>query len=171
MGFGQARYGVAGVVALVHDVCIALAAIGLSGWIGGSNSLFGTVLLIGDFKIDMIVVAALLTIIGFSINDTIVNFDRIRELKDRLGTVTVEIVNDSINQTLSRTILTSFTVFTVILIMYIFGGEAIRGFNFCMLIGVITGTYSTVFIAAPLLLFGVPVAKTGGPGKTPLALS
>ncbi len=164
--FGRARYGIAGVLALVHDVLIALAAIGLSGWIGGTGSI-GGLLLIEDFKINMTVVAALLTLIGFSINDTIVTFDRIRELRGRMGQVTVNIINDSVNQTFSRTILTSFTVFVVILIMYVFGGEGIRGFNFTMLVGVITGTYSTVFIAAPLLMLGlgrkVSAASKGQP--------
>lgn len=153
--FGKARYGVAGVVALVHDVCIALSAIGLSGWIGGSGHPIGQFFLIEDFKIDMVVVAALLTIIGFSINDTIVNFDRIREIRGRLGLVTPATINNAVNQTLSRTVLTSFTVFLVIVIMYIWGGEGIRGFNFCMLVGVVTGTYSSIFIASPLLLVGM----------------
>lgn len=150
--FGKPIYGIAGVVALVHDVCIALSAIGISGWIGGADHPIGAALLIDDFKINMPIIAAILTIIGFSINDTIVIFDRVRELRGRLGVVTPKIINDAVNECMSRTILTSFTVFITILSMYLWGGPGIRGFNFCMLIGVISGTYSTVAIAAPLLL-------------------
>jgi SecD/SecF fusion protein len=146
--FGRAMYGFAGVIALVHDVLVALAAIAVSGWIGSANN----PLLIEDFKINMTVIAALLTIIGFSINDTIVIFDRIRETRGRLGIITPKIINDSVNLSISRTLITSLTVFLVLLSMYVFGGSSIRGFNFCMLVGVITGVYSTVAIAAPLLL-------------------
>jgi len=150
--FGRPIFGVAGVVALIHDVLIALAFVGISGWIGGKNHPIGNALLINDFKIDMTIVAAFLTIIGYSINDTIVVFDRIRETRGRLGQVTPEIINQSINQTLSRTLLTSFTTFLVLLVMYIAGGSSIRGFNYCMMIGVITGTYSSIAIASPLLM-------------------
>jgi SecD/SecF fusion protein len=150
--FGRPVYGVAGVVALVHDVCIALAFVGISGWIGGANHPIGNALLISDFKIDMTIVAAFLTIIGYSINDTIVVFDRIRETRGRLGLLSPQIINQSINQTLSRTILTSATTFIVLLVMYIFGGSSIRGFNYCMMIGVVTGTYSSIAVASPLLM-------------------
>jgi len=153
--FGRPRYGIAGVVALVHDVCIALAFVGISGWIGGANHPIGNALLISDFKIDMTIVAAFLTIIGYSINDTIVVFDRIRETRGRLGVVTPQIINQSINQTLARTLLTSGTTLIVILAMYIFGGTSIRGFNFCMLIGILTGTYSSIAVASPLLMIGL----------------
>ncbi len=149
--FGTAMYGIAGVVALVHDVAMALAFVAFSGLIGGPGHP-GQLLLINDFKIDMTILAAFLTIIGFSINDTIVIFDRIRETRGRLGKLTPEIINNSINQCMSRTILTSLTTFFVLAVMYIFGGESIRGFNYCMMIGIITGTYSSVAIAAPLLM-------------------
>ncbi len=155
--FGRVSYGVAGVVAIVHDVCVALAFVGISGWIGGSSHPIGNALLIDDFKIDMTIVAAILTIIGYSINDTIVIFDRIRELRGRLGEVTPRMINDAVNQTFARTILTSTTTFTVVLLMYLFGGSSIRGFNFCMLVGILTGVYSTVAIAAPILLIGKQV--------------
>ena len=148
--FGRPVFGVAGVVALIHDVLIALAFVGISGWIG--KTFVGDVLLISDFKIDMTIVAAFLTIIGYSINDTIVVFDRIRETRGRMGIVTPQIINDSINQCLSRTLLTSITTFAVLLIMYIAGGSSIRGFNFCMMIGVITGTYSSIAVASPWLM-------------------
>ena len=150
--FGRPVFGIAGVLALIHDVLIALAFVGISGWIGGANHPIGNALLISDFKIDMTIVAAFLTIIGYSINDTIVVFDRIRETRGRMGAVTPQIINQSINQTLSRTIMTSLTTFVVLLVMYIFGGSSIRGFNYCMMIGVITGTYSSIAVASPLLM-------------------
>ncbi len=150
--FGRPSYGIAGVVALIHDALIALAFVGISGWIGGHDHPFGEALLISDFKINMTIVAALLTIIGYSINDTIVVFDRIRETRGRLGHVTPEVINASINQTLGRTIMTSLTTFVVLLIVYIFGGSSIRGFSFCMMIGVLTGSYSSIAIASPLLM-------------------
>jgi SecD/SecF fusion protein len=148
--FGASRYGFAGVLALVHDVIIATGAVVVCTWVVGSG--FGNALLIGDFKINLDIIAALLTIIGFSINDTIVIFDRIRENRGRGGILTPEIINNSINQTMSRTILTTFTAFLVVLIMYIWGGSGLRGFNFTLLIGMISGTYSTIAIAAPIVL-------------------
>jgi SecD/SecF fusion protein len=148
--FGASRYGFAGVLALVHDVIIATGAVVVCTWVVGSG--FGNTLLIGDFKINLDIIAALLTIIGFSINDTIVIFDRIRENRGRGGILTPEIINNSINQTMSRTILTTFTAFLVVLIMYIWGGSGLRGFNFTLLIGMISGTYSTIAIAAPIVL-------------------
>lgn len=164
--FGQVRFGVAAVVALVHDVLIAVAALGVAGWIinppavvpaglAGFLSSIGRSLLIEDFKINMTTVAALLTIIGYSVNDTIVVFDRIREMRGRLGRITPQVINDAINQTLSRTILTSITVWMVVLVMYIFGGSSIRGFNYCLLVGTLAGSYSSIAIAAPLLMLGV----------------
>jgi SecD/SecF fusion protein len=156
--FGRLMYGVGGVVALIHDVLLALAFVGFSGWI--ANTTIGRMLLVEDFKINMVIVAALLTIIGYSVNDTIVVFDRIRETRGRLGIITPEIVNASINQTLSRTLMTVFTVFVVIVIAYIFGGSSIRGFNYCMLIGVLTGCYSSIAIASPLLLAHLHLRRT-----------
>ncbi|MBL8878976.1 MAG: protein translocase subunit SecD [Phycisphaerales bacterium] len=146
--FGKASYGYAGVVALVHDVLIALAAIGLSGLVAG----WAGFLLVENFRINMPVIAALLTIIGFSINDTIVIFDRVREVRGRLGVVTPDIINRAVNECMSRTILTTSTVLLTLFSMYIFGGSSIRGFNFCMLVGCLSGVYSTIAIASPLLL-------------------
>lgn len=157
--FGKPSYGVAGVVALIHDACVALAFVGISGWLGGAGHPIGSALLIDDFKIDMTIIAALLTIIGYSVNDTIVIFDRIRELRGRLGEVTPELINNAVNQTFARTILTSSTTLMVVLIMYIFGGSSIRGFNYCMIIGVVTGVYSTVAVAGPMLLLGRYVSE------------
>ena len=90
---------------------------------------------------------------GFSLNDTIVIFDRIREVRGKRPNVTAEIVNLSLNQTLSRTILTSLTVFIVVVILYFFGGDGIHGFAFTFLVGIISGTYSTIYIASPILVW------------------
>ena len=149
--FGTARYGVAAIIALVHDVCITLGAVTACTYL--ANTAAGEWLLIGDFKIDLAMIAAFLTLIGYSLNDTIVVFDRIRENR-RKGSLTPHIISDSINQILSRTILTSFTTFVVVLAMYIFGGPGLRGFTFAIGLGVIIGTYSSIAIAAPILLLG-----------------
>jgi SecD/SecF fusion protein len=119
---------------------------------------------IAPFKINMAIVAAILTIIGFSVNDTIVIFDRIREVRGKDPRITREMVNDSTNQTLSRTLLTSFTVVLVIVILYCFGGEDLHGMAFALLVGVVTGTYSSIYVAAPILLWliGRKAKKTHG---------
>lgn len=147
--FGSLEFGVAGILALYHDVAVAMAAVVASHYLYDTS--IGRLLLLDDFKIDMNVVAALLTIIGFSINDTIVIFDRIRENRGRTATISTPLVNDSVNQTMSRTILTTVTVLITIAIMYIWGGAGIHSFAFTMLIGCITGTYSTFGIACSML--------------------
>jgi SecD/SecF fusion protein len=152
--FGNVRYGLAAIAALVHDVCITLGAITACTYIAGTT--IGDALLIGDFKINLAIIAALLTIIGYSLNDTIVVFDRIRENR-RKAQLNPKIITNSINQTISRTILTSFTTFIVVLIMYIFGGQGLRGFTFAIGLGVIVGTYSSIAIASPLLLLGAKI--------------
>jgi len=150
--FGDLRYGLGAIASLAHDVCVALGLIMISAILASTP--IGQKLLIADFKIDLAIIAALLTLVGYSVNDTIVVYDRIRENKGRLSVLTKELINDSINQTLSRTLLTSFTTFLVVIIMYIFGGSGFRGFNYVMTTGIIIGTYSSIAIAAPLLLFG-----------------
>lgn len=150
--FGTARYGFAAIIALVHDVCITLGAVTACTYIAGTP--LGKALLIGDFKINLQMIAALLTIIGYSLNDTIVVFDRIRENRGKLGNLNPQIISNSINQTLSRTLLTSLTTFVVVLVMYIWGGAGLRGFTFAMLVGIVVGTYSSIAIAAPILLLG-----------------
>lgn len=150
--FGNPRYGVAAIVALVHDVCITLGIVTACTYIAGTP--LGSMLGIGDFKINMEMIAAFLTIIGYSLNDTIVIFDRIRENRGRLSLLTPDIINSSINQTISRTTLTSFTTFLAVLVMYIWGGPGLRGFTFAMMVGIVVGTYSSIAIAAPILLFG-----------------
>jgi SecD/SecF fusion protein len=154
--FQRVIFGLAAVVALIHDVLIVLGAIALSFWLAGVLGF----LQVQEFKISLPVVAAILTIIGYSLNDTIVVFDRIREVKGKSPYLTTEILNTSLNQTLSRTVLTSFTTFLVVSILYFFGGAGIHDFAYCLVVGVIVGTYSSIFIAAPVLLWmsGPPAA-------------
>ncbi|MGA2069716.1 MAG: protein translocase subunit SecD [Sedimentisphaerales bacterium] len=147
--FGDVRYGLGGIVTLAHDTTATMGALMCCAFI--STTVIGQKLLIADFKIDMTMVGAILTLLGYSINDTIIIYDRIRENRKK-GILTPQLINDSINATLSRTILTSTTVFMVVFIMYIFGGKGLRGFNFAMLFGVIEGTYSSIAISAPILL-------------------
>ena len=147
--FQRVIFGLSAVVALVHDVLITLGAIAISLWL---STALGA-LLIDEFKISLPVVAAFLTIIGYSLNDTIVVFDRIREVRGRSPDITEEMINTSINQTLSRTLLTSATTLLVVMILYVFGGQGIHGFAFALLIGVLVGTYSSIFVASPALLW------------------
>jgi SecD/SecF fusion protein len=150
--FQNLSFGLAAVVALVHDVAIAVAALAISAYV----SPYMASLLVDPFKISLAVVAALLTIVGFSINDTIVIFDRVREVRGKSPRLSAEVINLSINQTLSRTLITSGTVFIACIILYFVGGPGIHAFAFTMVVGVIAGTYSTVYIAAPLLLWLQP---------------
>ncbi|HUY35052.1 MAG TPA: protein translocase subunit SecD [Pirellulales bacterium] len=149
--FQQVSFGFAAVLALVHDVLVALGALALSYWL--ANLPFMDKLLIEPFKINLPIIAAFLTIIGYSINDTIVIFDRIREIRGKSPELGPDLVNRCVNETLSRTLLTSLTVFIVVLILYIFGGLGIHGFAFTLVIGTISGTYSTVYIATPVLIW------------------
>jgi preprotein translocase subunit SecF len=120
-----------------------------------------TFLSLFDKEFDLNVVAALLTIIGFSINDTIVIFDRIREnARKNVREPLADVINASVNQTLSRTILTSLTVLMVLLILFFFGGSVIHDFTFTMLVGTVAGVYSTVFIASPIVLFFEKIKPT-----------
>ena len=147
--FNKVSYGIAAVIALVHDVFITISFLAISHWLFKPLGF----LLIEDFKISLTIVAAILTIIGYSLNDTIVVFDRIREVKGKSPTLTEEMVNKSVTQTLSRTLLTSSTTIIAILLMYIWGGEGIHGFAFCLLAGIIVGTFSSIFVASPVLLW------------------
>ncbi|MBI3466058.1 MAG: protein translocase subunit SecD [Planctomycetes bacterium] len=149
--FKKASFGLAAVVSLIHDVLVALGFITVGGWIAQQAPGLAHLLLIDDFKIDLSVVAAFLTIIGYSVNDTIVVFDRLREIRGKSPVVTADVINQSVNQCMSRTILTSFTVMLVCVVMYVWGGPGIHAFSFAMLIGAFSGCYSTVFIAAPTL--------------------
>jgi preprotein translocase SecF subunit len=132
------RGGVAAIVALIHDVVVSLGALSIT-----------------HREMSLPVLAALLTIIGYSINDTIVTFDRIREVRGRglrKGETLEDIINVSINQTLSRTVLTSLTVFMVVVVLYLTGGQVLSDFAFALLVGVVTGTYSSIFVAAPIIV-------------------
>ena len=130
------RYGLGAIIALIHDTIIVIGVLSLL-----------------NKEFTLVIVAALLTVIGYSINDTIVVFDRIREnrkkdLKKSLG----DLINSSINETLSRTILTAFTVILVLLSLFFLGGPVIHDFAFALLIGIVIGTYSSIFIASPIVL-------------------
>ena len=149
--FQRLAYGVAAVIAIFHDVLITLAFIAASHWLFQP---FGF-LLIDDFKVSLTTIAGFLTIIGYSLNDTIVVFDRIREVKGKSQNLTDQMINASVTQTLSRTLLTSSTTIFAILLMYIYGGEGIHGFAYCLFIGIVFGTYSSIFIASPILMWFV----------------
>jgi preprotein translocase subunit SecF len=154
-------YGVAAVVAVFHDTLITLGAFSLT-----------------NQEITLTVIAAILTLVGYSMNDTIVVFDRIREnVKLMRRESLAEIVNKSINQTLSRTILTSGLTFLTVLSLYLFGGEVLHGFSFALVVGIIIGTYSSIAVAAPMLVAytewrssrsgrgAVPLPTPGAKGK------
>ncbi len=129
-------FSIGAIVALFHDVLITLGIFSLL-----------------NFQISLKEIAAFLTIVGYSLNDTIVVYDRIREnLKVLRSEDLTTIINRSINQVLSRTIITSLTTFVVVLVLFLFGGEVIKGFAFAMVIGVIVGTYSSIFVASPIVV-------------------
>jgi preprotein translocase subunit SecF len=145
-------YGVAAVLTVFHDTLITVGAFSLLNW-----------------EISLTVIAAILTLIGYSNNDTIVVFDRIREnikllRRDKLA----DIVNKSINQTLSRTILTAGLTFLTVLALFLFGGEVLHGFSFALVIGILIGTYSSIAIAAPILV--AYQEWRGERGKKPIAM-
>ncbi|MBC8202163.1 MAG: protein translocase subunit SecD [Planctomycetes bacterium] len=151
--FGSLRYSIAAIVALLHDVLVTLGALALAGYVA-NITFFSQNLKIEAFQIDLGVIAALLTVIGYSLNDTIVILDRIRENRGKRPLPTQEIVNNSINQTISRTVLTSVTTLIAVLIIYWAGGGGIRPFAFALIIGIFVGTYSSVAIAAPFVFKG-----------------
>lgn len=160
--FTHVTFGLATISAVVHDLLLVLGMIAVGAYL--SRTPIGPLLGLEDFKINMEVVAALMTIAGYSLNDTIVVFDRLREIRGKNPAMTAEMINTSLNQTLSRTILTSLTVFLVVIILYVLGGEGIHGFAYCLFVGMVTGVYSTIYIAAPALLWlmnrpGSEVAK------------
>ena len=142
MRFRDWRYSAGTILTLLHDVLVTLAVFA-----------FFKDIVPFPLEIDQHFIAAILTVIGFSMNDTVIVFDRIREYsRDMKGESKTTIINKAINDTLSRTVMTSLTVFLTILILFIFGGEVTRGFAFAMLIGVVTGTYSSIFVGAPVLI-------------------
>jgi len=147
--FQRFSWGIAAIAALVHDSLIMLGGIAASYWLVGPLGFLG----VEEFKISLPVIAAFLTLIGYSINDTIVIFDRLREIRGKSPNITPEMINAAVNQTMSRTILTGGLTLAVIVILYFFGGPGIHAFAFSLVIGSIAGVYSTVFIASPLLLW------------------
>ena len=152
--FGGAVWGFAATVAVFHDVLITL----------GLLDIFG-------YEITLNVIAALLTLVGYSVNDTIVIFDRVREnLKQRRKEPMAKLINDSVNQTLSRTLISSGTTFLTVLGLYLFGGEVLRGFGFTMVVGIIIGTYSTIYIAAPIVVWWDSYRKKQRPATARAAL-
>lgn len=131
------QFGVTGVLALAHDVCATLLFFILSG-----------------FEFDMSTVAAILLVAGYSINDTVVVFDRIREMLRKYRKMPLpELINKSINETLSRTIMTSLTTLLALLALAIFGSEVIKGFTYALIVGIMVGTYSSIFVASPVLIY------------------
>lgn len=162
--FQKVAWGLAAVAALAHDALVMLTAIALSYWFAGSLGFLG----IEEFKISLSVVAAFLAILGYSVNDTIVIFDRLREIRGKSPEVTRQMLNDAVNQTLSRNIILAGITVTVVLILYAFGGPGIHAFAFALMTGVISGCYTTLVIAAPLLLWLLnrSAAQTGGNNVT-----
>lgn len=147
--FQNLAFGIAAVVALIHDVLITLGVLALTHFVADYLGFA----MIDKFKINLSIIAALLTIIGYSVNDTIVIFDRVREVRGKRVELTPEMVNSSVTQTLSRTILTSGSTLAVVFVLFLFGGETIHGFAFAMCVGIIAGTYSTIFIASPVAVW------------------
>ena len=130
------KYAIGAIAALTHDVLITLGVFSILG-----------------YEISLAVIAAFLTIVGYSLNDTIVIFDRVREnVKSLKGSSMESVINQSINDSLSRTIVTSLTTFLVVLILFLVGGEVIHSFSFAMIVGVVIGTYSSIFVASPIVI-------------------
>jgi preprotein translocase subunit SecF len=154
--FRGAIWGAAATIAVFHDVLVCLG-----------------LLAVMHYEITLNVIAALLTLVGYSVNDTIVIFDRVREnLRQRRKDPLAKIINDSINQTLSRTLISSGTTFLTVLGLYLFGGEVLRGFAFTMAVGIIVGTYSTIYIASPVVVWWESLSRSrkGGAGAAKAAL-
>lgn len=149
--FQRVSYGLAASVALLFDVLLTLVLLVVGAYLSGNP--IGDLLGLEDFKINLTVVAAFMTIIGYSLNDKIVVFDRVREVRGRSQHLTQSMINQSLNETLSRTLLTAATTLIVILIMYIIGGDGIHAFSYCLFLGIVIGTFSSIFIAAPTLLW------------------
>lgn len=147
--FKRAVFGISAVVGLIHDVLFTLGLLGLSYWLAPFLGFLG----ISQFKIGLATVAAFLTLIGYSLNDTIILFDRIREVRGKSEALTKEIINRATNECLSRTLLTSLTTLFTALVLYAFGGAGIHTFSFAMCVGIIVGTFSSIFICAPFLLW------------------
>ena len=154
--FGSVRYSAAALAALIHDVMVAIGLIAVAEILyeHEMTANFARSINILPFKIDLSLVAALLTIIGYSLNDTIIIMDRIRENRGKLDYASRRTVNLAINQTISRTVITSGTTLIAVLILFTSGGEGVRAFSYALLIGIGVGTYSSIAVAAPLVWSG-----------------
>jgi SecD/SecF fusion protein len=160
--FEKVVFGLATVAALMVDVSLSLGALGISAYLAEWLGPVAELLKIDPFKIDLTIVAAILTIVGYSINDKIVVLDRIREVRGKSKVITKEMLNLSINQTLSRTLLTGMTTLFVLLILYFWGGTGIHGFAYCLFLGIIVGTYSSIYVATPILLWLMQPGRQAG---------
>jgi SecD/SecF fusion protein len=139
--FRKWQFSLGSIIALVHDALFVIAAFAIASVLGAT------------FEIDQVFVAAILTVIGYSINDTVIVFDRIRENLENRGTGKLtKVFNDSINQTLGRTLITSFTTLIVVIVLLFFGGEVLRGFAFALFVGITVGTFSSIYIATPIVV-------------------
>jgi SecD/SecF fusion protein len=139
--FRKWQFSLGAIIALAHDVLFVIAAFAIASAFGAT------------FEIDQVFIAAILTVVGYSINDTVIIFDRIRENIELRGTSKlVKMFNDAINQTMARTLITSLTTLIVVLVLLIFGGEVLRGFSFALFIGIVVGTYSSIYIASPIVV-------------------
>jgi SecD/SecF fusion protein len=141
MRFRKWQFSLGAIVALAHDALFVIAAFSIAGTFGAS------------FEIDQVFIAAILTVIGYSINDTVIIFDRIRENVENRGSRNlIKVFNDSINDTLGRTLITSFTTLIVVIVLLFFGGEVLRGFSFALFVGITVGTFSSIYIATPIVV-------------------
>ena len=141
MRFRKWQFSLGAIVALAHDALFVIAAFSIAGTFGAS------------FEIDQVFIAAILTVIGYSINDTVIIYDRIREnVENRGSRKLLKVFNDSINETLSRTLITSLTTLIVVVVLLFFGGEVLRGFSFALFIGITVGTFSSIYIATPIVV-------------------
>jgi len=141
MRFRKWQFSLGAIVALAHDALFVIAAFSIAGTFGAS------------FEIDQVFIAAILTVIGYSINDTVIIYDRIREnVENRGSRHMLKVFNDSINETLSRTLITSFTTMIVVIVLLFFGGEVLRGFSFALFVGITVGTFSSIYIATPIVV-------------------
>lgn len=165
--FNSIRYSLAAIVTTLHDCICAVGFVALATWLFNRHPQIAGALGILPFKIDLNVMAAIMTTLGYSLNDTIIVMDRIRENRGKLPYASRKVINDSINQTISRTLITSGTTVIAVMTLYLVGGEGIRVFAYTMLIGVFVGTFSSIAVAAPLVWSGKaePEGATGSTGN------
>ncbi len=157
MRFRKWQFSLGAIVALAHDALFVIAAFSIAGTFGAS------------FEIDQVFIAAILTVIGYSINDTVIIYDRIREnVENRGSRHMLKVFNDSINETLSRTLITSFTTLIVVIVLLFFGGEVLAGFSFALFVGITVGTFSSIYIATPIVvdLMKKEIDEEGSPKET-----